>query len=110
MSTYVRRRYPMPRSVWAPDRGVDQLELYGEVELRPGPAGAWWYGKWYSWVKPAGVTGGVPAHCPGLQEIGHAEFEMARAQHWTLGPDVVVDDDEVRAWVWAHAWNLIDGG
>jgi hypothetical protein len=95
-STYVRRRFPMPRSVGSLDPRVDGLELYGEVELRRGPAGAWWYGRWYSWVKPAGVTGGVRADCPGVEEIGHAEFEMARTQRWALGPDVVVHDEELR--------------
>lgn len=75
-------------------QGYDELELYGEVELRRDPAGAWWFGRWYSWVKPAGVRGGVAVGCPGLEEIGHAEFEMARAQRWAMGPNVSVDDDD----------------
>jgi hypothetical protein len=47
---------------------------------------------------PAGVTGGVAIDCPGLEEIGHAEFEMARAQRWALGPEVDVDDEAVRGY------------
>jgi hypothetical protein len=99
----------MPKSGWSVDRRVDDLELYGEVELRRGPAGAWWYGRWYSWVMPAGVTGGVAVDCPGIEEIGHAEFEMARAQRWALGPDVDLDDAEFTAEHWTSARNSIDG-
>jgi hypothetical protein len=109
MSTYVRRRYRVSKPGWAVDPGIDDLELYGEVELHRGPAGAWWYGRWYSWVMPAGVTGGVAVECPEVEQIGHAEFEMARAQRWALGPDVDVDDDEVASGSWTHARNLIDG-
>ena len=95
MSTYVRRRYRVSKSGRAVDPGIDDLEVYGEVELRSGPAGAWWYGRWYSWVMPAGVTGGVAVDCPEVEQIGHAEFELARAQRWSLGPDVALDDNDV---------------
>lgn len=76
-------------------RSPDELELYGEVELRRGPVCVWWYGRWYSWVVPAGIPGGVRVDAGDLEEIGHAEFEMARAQRWVLGPSVDADDDEV---------------
>lgn len=106
---YVRRRYRVSNSAWSVDRGTDDLELYGEVELRRDPAGAWWYGRWYSWVMPAGVTGGIAVNCPGVEEIRHAEFEMARAQRWALGPHVDVDDEEARGGTGPAREPLIDG-
>jgi hypothetical protein len=91
MATYMRRRYRAPR---VPTGARDELELYGEVELQRGPIGVWWYGRWYSWVLPAGVSGGVRVDADDLEEIRYAEFELARTQRWVLGPSAEGEDDE----------------
>ena len=82
---YVRRRLPYGQ----------ELEFYGEVELQTVRHQRWWYGTWYSRVRPTGVRAGVD-YGTVLEHIGTAEFELARRHGWSLGAPAELTDEE--AW------------
>jgi hypothetical protein len=83
---HVRRRWPPGQ----------ELEFYGRVELRTEGQHWWWYGTWYSRVRPLGVRAGLPYDTPNLEVIGGAEFELARQHAWSLGRPQEISDREAR--------------